>query len=251
MTQLAERSEDGAGTASEEIVLAAREVRKVFDGQVRQEVLGGITLDFPRGQFASIVGPSGSGKSTLLYILGALDRATSGSVRVAGRAVEALSQNELADLRNERIGFVFQFHFLLPEFTALENVLMPAMIAGKRRDEVREHGMELLRRVGLAEKANKRSTRLSGGEQQRVAIARALVNQPQLVLCDEPTGNLDTANSRAVYELLRELNLENRQTILVVTHDPEFAARTDRVVHLVDGLVDSDTYNDSDAAPRA
>ncbi len=228
------------GEPGPEVVLAARDVRKVFEGQVQQEVLKGITLDFPRGTFASIVGPSGSGKSTLLYILGALDRATSGSIRLGGRAVETLSSNELADLRNELIGFVFQFHFLLPEFTALENVLMPARIAGKRPEAVREYGLELLDRVGLKAKANKRSTRLSGGEQQRVAIARALINRPQLVLCDEPTGNLDTANSRAVYQLLRELNRDNRQTILVVTHDPDFAAKTDRIVHLVDGLVDSD-----------
>jgi lipoprotein-releasing system ATP-binding protein len=226
------------GTGS--TVLVAHDVRKVFEGQVAQEVLKGITLAFPRGQFASIVGPSGSGKSTLLYILGALDRPTSGSVVIGGRAVETLSQDELADLRNQLIGFVFQFHFLLPEFTALENVILPAMIGGKRREQLEGRGLELLSRVGLEKQARQRSTRLSGGEQQRVAIARALINDPQLVLCDEPTGNLDTANSRAVYELLRELNTENQQTILVVTHDADFAGRTDRIIRLVDGLVDRD-----------
>lgn len=221
-------------------VLVARDVRKVFDGQVQQEVLKGISLEFPQGQFAAIVGPSGSGKSTLLYILGALDRATSGSIALSGKQVETMSQTELAALRNEMLGFVFQFHFLLPEFTAIENVMMPALIGGAPRDKVEPRALALLGRVGLEKKARQRSTKLSGGEQQRVAVARALINQPRLVLCDEPTGNLDTRNSEAVYSLLRELNLENRQTILVVTHDPGFAARTDRVVRLVDGLVDRD-----------
>lgn len=228
------------GAASTEPVLTARDVRKVFDGQVSLEVLRGISLQFPAGQFAAIVGPSGSGKSTLLYILGALDRATSGSVAIAGRTVEALSARELAALRNELLGFVFQFHFLLPEFTALENVMMPALIGGEHRDQVEPRALGLLERVGLTQRARARSTRLSGGEQQRVAIARALINQPLLVLCDEPTGNLDTRNSSLVYELLRDLNIENGQTILVVTHDTDFAARTDRIVRLVDGLVESD-----------
>ncbi len=222
------------------VALEARDLRKVFAGQVTQEVLKGINLQFPAGEFAAIVGPSGSGKSTLLYILGALDMPTTGSVLVAGRAVESLSQTEVAAVRNKHVGFVFQFHFLLPEFTALENVLMPALIGGARRDVVERRGLSLLDRVGLAGKARQRSTRLSGGEQQRVAVARALINQPSLVLCDEPTGNLDTKNSEAVYTLLRELNTENKQTILVVTHDPGFAAKTDRIVRLVDGLVDSD-----------
>lgn len=226
-------------------VLIAREIRKVFDEQVAVEVLKGISLEFPRGQFASIVGPSGSGKSTLLYILGALDRPTSGSITIGGRLLDRLSQDQLAELRNELLGFVFQFHFLLPEFTALENVLMPALIRGQRREEVEPYGRELLSRVGLEAQANQRSTRLSGGEQQRVAVARALVNRPQIVLCDEPTGNLDTRNSEAVYRLLRDLNHDNRQTIIVVTHDPDFAARTDRTVRLVDGLVDHDTINSS------
>jgi lipoprotein-releasing system ATP-binding protein len=225
----------------EDVVLAARDVRKTFgSGRQAVEILKGIGLDFPRGQFATIVGPSGSGKSTLLYILGALDRPTSGSVYIAGEAVEGLSDGKVAELRNRHIGFVFQFHFLLPEFTALENVMMPAMIGGATREEVQERALGLLERVGLSHRARQRSTKLSGGEQQRVAIARALINEPQLVLCDEPTGNLDTRNSEAVYQLLRDLNLENRQTIVVVTHDPEFAEKTDRIVHLVDGIVDRD-----------
>ncbi|MFN3651482.1 MAG: ABC transporter ATP-binding protein [Armatimonadota bacterium] len=232
-----------APPTGDDVVLAARDIRKVFEGQVTLEVLKGITLDFPRGQFASIVGPSGSGKSTLLYILGALDRATSGSVRIGGRLVEELSQSQLASLRNEEIGFVFQFHFLLPEFSAVENVMMPALIGGAERSQVEVRALELLERVGLAHRAKQRSTKLSGGEQQRVAVARALINRPQIVLCDEPTGNLDTRNSGAVYQLLRDLNLENRQTIVVVTHDPEFARKTDRTVYMVDGLVERDELN--------
>ena len=228
----------------EEPVLIAHEIRKVFDEEVPVEVLKGISLEFPRGQCASIVGPSGSGKSTLLYILGALDRPTSGSITIGGRVLDRLSQNQLAELRNELLGFVFQFHFLLPEFTALENVIMPALIRGMKRDQIEPYGRELLLRVGLEHRANQRSTKLSGGEQQRVAVARALVNRPQLVLCDEPTGNLDTRNSQAVYQLFRELNRESRQTIIVVTHDPDFARKTDRTVRLVDGLVDQDAMND-------
>jgi lipoprotein-releasing system ATP-binding protein len=226
----------------DDIVLAARDIRKVFEapGQVRQEVLRGITLDFPRGQFCSIVGASGSGKSTLLYILGALDHATSGSIHIGGQRVDRLSQNELSEVRNRRLGFVFQFHFLLPEFTAIENVMLPALIQGKRRDAVEPYALHLLERVGLAALARQRSTRLSGGEQQRVALARALVNDPDLVMCDEPTGNLDTRNTEIVYNLLRELNEEQQQTMIVVTHDLEFAGRTDRTVRLVDGEVSED-----------
>ena len=223
-------------------LLVCRDVRKLFDlpGQPRQEILRGISLSAPAGQFASIVGPSGSGKSTLLYILGALDRPSSGTISLDGQPLEALSPRRLARMRNELIGFVFQFHFLLPEFTAVENVMMPAMIAGRARADAAPRALELLDRVGMSHRADQRSTRLSGGEAQRVAIARALINSPRLVLCDEPTGNLDTANSEIVYQLLRDLNREQAITVLVVTHDTAFAERTDRIIHLVDGAVDSD-----------
>ncbi len=221
-------------------ILEARDVRKVFTGQVTLEVLRGISVGFPAGQFAAIVGPSGSGKSTLLYILGALDRASSGEVLVRGQNVMDLDEARLARLRNTAIGFVFQFHFLLPEFTALENVMMPALIGGAERGELEKRALELLDRVGLSGRARQRSTRLSGGEQQRVAVARALINRPAIVLCDEPTGNLDSRNSQAVFDLFRELNRENGQTIVVVTHDTDFARRTDRIVRLVDGVIDLD-----------
>ena len=236
-------STEGAPGESNTVVLSARDVRKTFDAQVRLEVLKGISLDFREAEFASIVGPSGSGKSTLLYILGALDRATSGSVSIGGRALEGLSQAQLALLRNRMIGFVFQFHFLLPEFSAVENVMMPALIGGARREDVEPRARELLERFDLAHRIRQRSTRLSGGEQQRVAIARALINRPRIVLCDEPTGNLDSKNSATILELFRELNREQRQTIIVVTHDTEFAARTDRTIHMLDGQVDRDERN--------
>lgn len=239
--------EEQAGSG--EPLLSARAVRKAFDtpGGASQEILRGIDLDFRRGEFAGIVGPSGSGKSTLLYILGALDAPTSGAVTIAGTRLAGLSQRRLAGFRNRVIGFVFQFHFLLPEFTALENVLMPALIGGAGRRDVEPRARELLERVGMTHRAGHRSTRLSGGEAQRVAIARSLINRPELVLCDEPTGNLDTSNSEIVYQLLREINRDQQVTVLVVTHDRGFAERTDRVVRLVDGRVESDCATDFQA----
>ncbi len=223
-------------------VLEARGlVRRLGQGAAAREVLRGIDLEIREGEFAALVGPSGSGKSTLLYLLGGLDHPDAGSVLVAGTDLASMGNDELARLRNRLIGFVYQFHFLLPEFTALENVLMPlwARGGGSSRDD-REWGAELLRRVGLEEHAGKLPRELSGGEQQRVAVARALVNRPRLLLADEPTGNLDSANAHAVYELFRELNGSFAQTILVVTHDPEWAARSDRVLRLLDGRVVAD-----------
>jgi lipoprotein-releasing system ATP-binding protein len=223
-------------------VLAAHGlVRRLGQGAAAREVLRGIDLEIEEGEFAALVGPSGSGKSTLLYLLGGLDHPDAGSVLVAGTDLSSVGDDELARLRNRLIGFVYQFHFLLPEFTALENVLMPLWArggGGSRAD--REWGAELLRRVGLEEHAGKRPRELSGGEQQRVAVARALANRPRLLLADEPTGNLDSANARAVYELFRELNGSFSQTILVVTHDAEWAARSDRVLRLLDGRIVAD-----------
>jgi lipoprotein-releasing system ATP-binding protein len=223
-------------------VLVARGlVRRLGQGAAAREVLRGITLEIGEGEFAALVGPSGSGKSTLLYLLGGLDHPDAGGVEIAGEDLARVGEDALARLRNRLIGFVYQFHFLLPEFSALENVLMPlwARGGGRSRSE-RAWGSELLQRVGLAEEVDKLPRELSGGEQQRVAVARALVNRPRLLLADEPTGNLDSANAHAVYELFRELNRSFGQTILVVTHDPEWAAQSDRVLRLLDGLVVGD-----------
>ncbi|MFA0731550.1 MAG: hypothetical protein LKKZDAJK_001826 [Candidatus Fervidibacter sp.] len=221
-------------------ILACYELRKVFNGQVPTEALRGITLQFRRGEFASIVGPSGSGKSTLLYLLSGLDKPTSGRVEFDGVDLTTLNERALAEFRNRRMGFVFQFHFLLPEFTAVENVAMPLLIAGVNRREALDKAAELLKRVGLGHRLRHYPSQLSGGEQQRVAIARALVNDPDILFCDEPTGMLDSKNAQALYELLREVNTERGQTILVVTHEREFARRTDRIIQLQDGQVIAD-----------
>jgi len=221
-------------------ILACYELRKVFNGQVPTEALRGITLQFRRGEFASIVGPSGSGKSTLLYLLSGLDKPTSGRVEFDGVDLTTLNERALAEFRNRRMGFVFQFHFLLPEFTAVENVAMPLLIAGVNRREALDKAAELLKRVGLGHRLRHYPSQLSGGEQQRVAIARALVNDPDILFCDEPTGMLDSKNAQALYELLREVNTERGQTILVVTHEREFARRTGRIIQLQDGQVIAD-----------
>ena len=228
--------------------LAARGlVRRLGQGAAAREVLRGVDLEIGAGEFAALVGPSGSGKSTLLYLLGGLDHPDRGSVAIDGVELAAVGDDELATLRNRLIGFVYQFHFLLPEFSALDNVLMPlwARGGGTSRDD-RAWGRELLGRVGVDDKAAKLPRELSGGEQQRVAVARALVNRPRLLLADEPTGNLDSANARTVYDLFRELTRTWRQTILVVTHDPEWAARSDRVLHLLDGRLVGDERRGND-----
>lgn len=221
-------------------ILACYELRKVFDGQVPTEALRGITLSFARGEFTCIVGPSGSGKSTLLYLLSGLERPTSGRVLFDGVDLGRLNEMALAQFRNKRMGFVFQFHFLLPEFTALENTAMPLLIAGFSRKEGLDKAAGLLKRVGLGHRLRHYPSQLSGGEQQRVAVARALVNDPDIIFCDEPTGMLDSKNSEALYELLRELNLERKQTIIVVTHERLFAEQADRLIQLHDGRVIAD-----------
>jgi lipoprotein-releasing system ATP-binding protein len=230
-------------------VLVARGlVRRLGQGAAAREVLRGIDLEIHQGEFVALVGPSGSGKSTLLYLLGGLDRPDAGRVEIAGRDLAGVGDDALARLRNQLIGFVYQFHFLLPEFSSLENVLMPLWARGAGRSRAdRAWARELLERVGLAELADKLPRELSGGEQQRVAVARAMVNRPRLLLADEPTGNLDSTNARTVYELFRELNLGFGQTILVVTHDPEWAARSDRVLHLLDGLLVGDDRREENA----
>jgi putative ABC transport system ATP-binding protein len=211
---------------------------KVFgSGETEVRALDGVDLEIGRGEMAAIMGPSGSGKSTLLHLIGALETPTSGTIALAGRRFEGLDDKELTLLRREQIGFVFQFFNLLPALTAEENVLLPALIAGRRDQEIRDRARALIDRVGLVERAHHLPSELSGGEQQRVSIARALVMEPKLVLADEPTGNLDSRSEAQVLELLSELNRAEGHTIVIVTHDPGAAAIASRVVFLRDGRI--------------
>ena len=215
-----------------------RDIRKVYrEGSLDTEVLKGVSFDIDKGELVSIVGSSGSGKSTLLHILGALDDATEGEVDFLGQDLSALSSNKQAALRNKHLGFVYQFHHLLADFTAVENVAMPLLIGGTKVSEAKEAAQALLEKVGLGHRMDHRPSELSGGERQRVAIARALVNKPDLVLADEPTGNLDHNTALAIYDLMRELNQESNIAFLVVTHDNELAAKMDRQMHMQDGLL--------------
>jgi lipoprotein-releasing system ATP-binding protein len=221
-----------------ENVLEAREIYKSYptaDGQI--DVLLGINLKIKRGEIVAVVGPSGVGKSTLLHILGILDRPTRGQLRMDSTQVSSLSDDQLAKLRNSTVGFVFQFHYLLPELSALENVMMPGMIAGKKAEELIEPARELLGRVGLAERESHRPNQLSAGEQQRVAIVRALINNPKLVLADEPSGNLDFANSQTLHALLWELSRTLEKTFVIATHNLELAGKADRVLELRNGKI--------------
>lgn len=216
-------------------------VRKSYGTEVVTEVLHGVDLTLRRGEFTALVGPSGSGKSTLLHLLGLLDRPTAGSVELDGTDTASLDDDGRTLFRGEKLGFVFQFHHLLPEFSALENVYLPLLSARGHEDgEMRERARELLVAIGLSDRLDYRATNLSGGQQQRVAIARALARRPPLVLADEPTGNLDTATGDQVFALLRRFNREEGTAFLVVTHDPRIAERCDRVVSLVDGRVVED-----------
>jgi len=217
-------------------VIELQHVEKVYPGAVDTQVLFDVNLGFQEGSFNSIVGQSGSGKSTLLNIIGTLDQPTRGEVFIDGARTTAMNRDGLAGLRNRTIGFVFQFHYLLPEFTAVENVLMPYLI-GKREppEAVRQRADKLFEMMGIAAVKNNLSTRMSGGQQQRTAIARALVNNPKVVLADEPTGNLDTENSNMIYSIFRDINKQYSTTFIIVTHDRRIAEQADRIVEIRDG----------------
>lgn len=224
-----------------EALVIIEDLKKSFQHEGRTlEVLKGIDLNVHESQILAIVGPSGAGKSTLLHCIGTLDLPTSGKIRLAGEELTRLSGARLAAVRNRTIGFVFQFHHLLPEFTALENVMIPGMIQGRPRRELEKRAENLLEEVGLSHRVTHRPGELSGGEQQRVAVARALALDPKLLLADEPTGNLDTATSDAMHDLFFQINKEHGTTIIVVTHNPAFAERMPRVVRLLDGRVEHD-----------
>ncbi len=225
------------------VIIAVNAVTRTFtngrDRASRLVVLRGVTLTVLEGEIIAIVGASGAGKSTLLHIIGTLDRPTSGSVLYEGTDVFSMSDVDLARFRNEKIGFVFQFHHLLPEFTAVENVVMPALIAGKKLPEARPRALALLKEVGLEDRAEQKPPKLSGGEAQRVAVARALMNSPRVVLADEPSGNLDSTNAEMLHNLLWEYSRKTGQTFIIVTHNESLARKADRVVRIADGIVDA------------
>jgi lipoprotein-releasing system ATP-binding protein len=219
-------------------ILATKNIDKFFHDPVEFHVLKKIEFEVKKGEFLSLMGKSGSGKSTLLYILSTMDTDYTGELYIDNKLVTGSTKDELAALRNEKIGFVFQFHYLLAEFTCLKNVMIPALKLGKYREkEIEERAYQKLEILGLADQALKPSSKLSGGQQQRVAIARALINDPLIIMGDEPTGNLDSKNSGIVFDIFQELTRTYDQTIIAVTHDDDFARRSDRIVEMKDGEI--------------
>lgn len=216
-------------------MLLAKDIHKNY-GQL--EVLRGVDLELNKGEIVSIVGPSGSGKSTLLHILGTLDRPDRGEISISGNRVNSLNDKQLASFRNNNIGFVFQFHHLLPEFTAIENVCIPGWINGKKKKDVAVRAKSLLDALGLGNRVDNKPGALSGGEQQRVAVARALINDPLIIFADEPTGNLDSGNARELHQLFFELRKQFNQSFLIVTHNEELARMSDRILHMRDGKIE-------------
>ncbi|MDE7080326.1 MAG: ABC transporter ATP-binding protein [Muribaculaceae bacterium] len=219
------------------------ELNSIYKSYGTLSVLQGVSLSVGRGEIVAIVGPSGAGKTTLLQIAGSLDRPDSGSVIYDGVDITTLKEKKLAEFRNRNIGFIFQFHELLPEFTALENVAIPGLIAGRPRREVNEEATNLLGLLGLADRLKHRPSELSGGEKQRVAIARALINSPRIVLADEPTGSLDSRNREEIHRIISDLCATRGQTFLIVTHDPTLASIAHRVVSMEDGRISSISHN--------
>ena len=201
-------------------------------------VLKGVSLHVEKGEIVAIIGPSGAGKTTLLQIIGTLDKPDSGAIEITGKNLSKMSSDDLARFRNQEIGFIFQFHQLLPEFTALENVMLPALIAGTNINDARQQALSLLQQLGLHNRIDHKPAELSGGEKQRVAAARALINKPSVILADEPTGSLDSANKKELQNLLLELRDKFKQTIIIVTHDPELANIADRTIKMRDGMIE-------------
>ncbi|MGL4534397.1 MAG: ABC transporter ATP-binding protein [Fusobacteriaceae bacterium] len=224
-----------------DIVLELSQVKKFYGTKVITPVLKGIDLKFYRGEFVAIVGESGSGKSTLLNMIGGLDKPTSGNIYFKGIDISNKDMNRMARFRNSSIGFIFQFHYLLPEFSVLENVLIPTWIeSGYDNYDKKQEALDILEYVGLKDYVNRRSSDLSGGQQQRVAIARALINRSDIILADEPTGNLDSESSKQIYKLLREINEKYKTTFIIVTHDSRISSMCDRVIEIMDGKIIKD-----------
>jgi lipoprotein-releasing system ATP-binding protein len=220
------------------IILETKGVNKYFLEPVNFHVLKDISIQLQEGEFVSIMGKSGCGKSTLLYILSTMDTDYEGELIIDGEKMSTLDRNELARVRNEKIGFIFQFHYLLPEFTVLKNVMLPALKLGKKSEaEIKKNALEKLEMLGVAEQAYKKASKISGGQKQRVSIARALINDPKIIMADEPTGNLDSKNSENVFNILRDLSDRIGMSLLVVTHDMDFAIKTDRIIEMGDGVV--------------
>lgn len=219
-------------------ILEAKTISKYFTDPVEFQVLKDISFDVEKGEFTTLVGKSGSGKSTLLYVLSTMDTDYKGQLVIDGQLTGNMTKDELAGLRNEKIGFVFQFHYLLSDFTCLQNVMLPALKLGKlSHQEIEEKAYKKLEMLGLSDQALKLSSKLSGGQQQRVAIARALINDPLIIMGDEPTGNLDSKNTKIVFDIFQELSKNYGQTIIAVTHDDDFASKSDRIIELKDGEV--------------
>ena len=217
----------------ENIVLQASHICKSFHDPVKVKILDDITFSIKKGEFVAVVGKSGCGKSTLLYILSTMDTDYEGDLLIGGEVMRGRSEKQLARVRNEKIGFVFQFHYLLAEFTVIENVMLPGLkLAAFTEEQVKTRALDRLGQLGIRQLAEKKANQLSGGEKQRVAIARALINDPSIIMCDEPTGNLDKKNSLVVFDIFKKLAEEHQQTLLVVTHDEEFAKNTQRIIEM-------------------